>query len=127
MNLLQSLHRAEQTANELFAKRLKRTDMTFRQAIVLRAIRDNPGVSQTALVEVTRIDRATLADMVRRLHKRGWAHRRRTKEDARAYAVLITPEGAKMLATAQTAAKEAERELVAAMPAVKHLANGKHS
>lgn len=127
MFLLHSIHRAEQTGAALFAKSLKSRDMTIRQAIILKHLKESPGGSQTALVNATGIDRSTLSETIRRLTKKGWAHRRRTKGDARAYEVKITDEGNKMLATAQKAATEAERELLAAMPAVKALANGKHS
>ena len=42
---------------------------------------DDEGASQTKLVEHTRVDRSTLADIVRRLVRKGLPQRRRTRED----------------------------------------------
>jgi DNA-binding MarR family transcriptional regulator len=49
----------------------------------------NEGLSQTGIVARTGIDRSTLADLVRRLQRKGLLQRRRTKDDARAYAVKM--------------------------------------
>lgn len=127
MLLLHAAHRIDQAASTLFLEHTKGTDtkITVRQAVVLEAIKDNEGATQTKLVEETGIDRSTLAEMVKRLKTKGWVDRRRTKEDARAYAVKLTPEGNKQLTLAKTAASKAERALVAKYPGVKHLANGK--
>jgi DNA-binding MarR family transcriptional regulator len=55
------------------------------------------GVSHTDITNATGIDRATIAEMVGRLVKRGWLQRRRSKDDARYYAVRITAAGRKAL------------------------------
>lgn len=121
MELLASLHRASQKGDALFADKLSNDqDITPRQGILLAAIKSHPGASQTVLTGATGIDRSTLADMVRRLTKKGWAKRRRSKEDARAYVVDITPEGEQALKGAQAAAKKAEAELLAQIPNLKH-------
>jgi DNA-binding MarR family transcriptional regulator len=49
------------------------------------------------LCAATGIDRSTMADIVRRLVKRGWLSRRRTRQDARTYAVSLTTEGQRIL------------------------------
>lgn len=87
------LHRASQCVEEQFGMELGDTGLTPRQLAIMTSLADNEGVSQTALVDLTGVDRSTLADIVRRLQKRGWLQRRRTREDARAYAVKLTPEG----------------------------------
>ncbi len=71
----------------------EKTGVTATQAQVLCALLNSEGGSQTILVSKTGIDRSTLADVVRRLLKRGLIARKRTKEDQRAYAVRLTPEG----------------------------------
>ena len=123
MDILQAVHRAEQAAALLFAENIA-AKMTLRQAVVLKAVLDNSGGSQTDLVKATGVDRSTLADIVRRLHRRGWLQRRRTKEDARAYAVQLTPEGNKALQSARQAAAKAEKVLATQMPGVRNLSNG---
>ncbi len=53
---------------------------------MLARVAGNEGLSQTDIVNLTGIDRSTLADIVRRLVKKGLLQRRRTKQDARAAA-----------------------------------------
>ena len=81
---LHLLHRAGQCAAEVFQAELGGGDLTPRQFAVLVTVSQNEGLSQTHLVERTGIDRSTLADIVRRMLKKGLLQRRRTKEDARA-------------------------------------------
>jgi MarR family transcriptional regulator, temperature-dependent positive regulator of motility len=90
---LHLLHRASQCAENVFRDAVGKTDLTPRQLAVLTAIAQEEGANQTRLVELTGIDRSTLADVVRRLTKNGMVQRRRTKADARAYAVRLTPDG----------------------------------
>jgi DNA-binding MarR family transcriptional regulator len=93
------LHRASQCAGDFFGAEMEQSnfDVTPRQLAVLIAIEANPNGSQTVLVEATGIDRSTLADIMRRIVKKGWAQRRRTKLDARAYAVNLTSSGRQVL------------------------------
>jgi DNA-binding MarR family transcriptional regulator len=68
-------------------------------------------------VDKTGIDRSTLADIVRRLLKKGLLQRRRTKDDARAYAVKLTDEGARVLKAAEPMARKVDDRILAALPA----------
>ncbi len=117
MKLLNTIHRLHQLATELFAEACHRdsknalADLTVRQFAVLAAISDMPGASQTDIVERTGIDRSTLADLCRRLQRKGLIGRRRTKQDARAYALQITDLGRRILFLAEGAAEVAERKL----------------
>ena len=77
----------------------------------------NEGLSQTHLVDRTGIDRSTLADIVRRMLKKGLLQRRRTKEDARAYAVKLTDEGWRVLKSAEPLARKVDDRILAALPA----------
>src|SRR6185437_17128613 len=81
----------------------------------------NDGASQTALVEITGIDRSTLAEMVRRMLDKGLLSRKRTEEDQRANAVAISPVGRKALRGARNAADRAERALLETLPAPERL------
>jgi DNA-binding MarR family transcriptional regulator len=91
-------------------------DLTPRQYAVLVTVAYNEGLSQTHLVERTGIDRSTLADIVRRMLKKGLLQRRRTKEDARAYAVKLTDEGWRVLKGAEPLAKRVDDKLLGALP-----------
>jgi DNA-binding MarR family transcriptional regulator len=90
---LHLLHRASQCAENIFRDAVGKTNLTPRQFAVLTAIAQEEGANQNRLVELTGIDRSTLADVVRRLTKNGLVQRRRTKADTRAYAVRLTAEG----------------------------------
>jgi DNA-binding MarR family transcriptional regulator len=83
---------------------------------VLVAVSQNEGLSQTQLVDKTGVDRSTLADIVRRMLKKGLLQRRRTKDDARAYAVKLTEEGWRILKAADPLAKRVDDKILAALP-----------
>jgi DNA-binding MarR family transcriptional regulator len=110
------LHRAGQCAGDIFHAEMKDGDLTPRQLAVLVTVAHNEGLSQTGLVDRTGIDRSTLADIVRRMQKKGLLQRRRTKEDARAYAVKLTDEGRKVLRTAEPLAKKVDERILDALP-----------
>ena len=110
------LHRAGQCAGDIFHAEMKVDGLTPRQLAVLVTVSNNEGLSQTGLVERTGIDRSTLADIVRRMQRKGLLQRRRTKEDARAYAVKLTDEGRRVLRTAEPLAKRVDDRILDALP-----------
>ena len=116
-SLLHLLHRASQIANDTFAEEQATDGLTSRQFVVLAAIAEREGLSQTNIVERTGVDRSTLADVVRRLLKKGLVARKRTKEDARAYSVKLTSEGQRLLHEAANSAVRTEEKLVATLSA----------
>ena len=89
--------------------------ITARQFVVLSVVDGLEDPSQTLLCEVSGIDRSTLADIVRRLVQRGLLSRRRTRRDARMYAVRITDEGKRMLEQATPIAEKVDAALLAAL------------
>jgi DNA-binding MarR family transcriptional regulator len=95
---------------------MKVDGLTPRQLAVLVTVSNNEGLSQTGLVERTGIDRSTLADIVRRMQRKGLLQRRRTKEDARAYAVKLTEEGRRVLRTAEPLARRVDDRILDALP-----------
>jgi DNA-binding MarR family transcriptional regulator len=111
------MRRCEQYFADLYAREAGTCELTRSQFTVLCALEHNEGVSQTALVEITGIDRSTLAEMVRRMLERSLITRKRTETDLRANAVAITPGGRKALRSARAAADRAERALLEALPA----------
>jgi DNA-binding MarR family transcriptional regulator len=110
------LHRASQCASDAFQGEVGEGDLTPRQYAVLVAVSQNEGLSQTQLVDKTGVDRSTLADIVRRMLKKGLLQRRRTKDDARAYAVKLTEEGWRILKAADPLAKRVDDKILAALP-----------
>lgn len=125
-SLLHLLHRASQAADDCFAGHPEIGDLTARQFVVLAAIAAKEGSSQTAISEVTGIDRSTLADVIGRLQRRGLIWRRRTKQDARAYSVRLTEAGHKVLDAAKPVASWVDSQLISAVPAQKRSEFLKH-
>ena len=116
---LHLLHRAGQRASEVFQAESTVGDLTPRQYAVLVAVSQAEGLSQTGLVKETGIDRSTLADIVRRMIKKGLLQRRRTREDARAYAVKLTDQGRSVLTQAAPIVRRVDDRILAALPATK--------
>jgi DNA-binding MarR family transcriptional regulator len=81
--------------------------------MVLAGVDHNEGGSQTDLVGMVKIDRSTLAEMMRRMNDKGMVHRERTPGDARANAVRMTASGRKALRAGRMAHDRVERTLLA--------------
>jgi DNA-binding MarR family transcriptional regulator len=113
------LHRAGQRAADIFAAEARSSGLTPRQFAVLTVVAEQDGLTQTDLVERTGIDRSTLADIVGRLLGRGLIQRRRAKDDARAYAIKLTPQGAKALREAQPGAASTDQKILASLSLAK--------
>jgi len=109
------LHRASQCAGDIFQEEVG-DDLTPRQFAILLTVAQNEGLSQTHLVERTGIDRSTLADVIRRMLRKGLLQRRRTREDARAYAVRLTEEGWRVLKAAEPHARRADERILSVLP-----------
>ena len=118
-SLIHALHRASQVAEDRFARELGDISITPRQLAVLAVIDAHDGLSQTDIVDATGIDRSTMADIVLRLIKRGLVSRKRTKHDARAYAVKLTADGSRVLAAAMPVLARVEAGLLKALPVKK--------
>jgi DNA-binding MarR family transcriptional regulator len=106
------LKRAVQYSSHLYMEEVGKSGLTHRQFTVLSAVDSFEGKSQTELVKITGIDRSTLADLVARLMEQGHLQRKRSKDDARANAVRLTPVGKKALRTAQGGAEDIDRKLL---------------
>lgn len=114
------LHRAEQIASDRFSRLFEA--VTLRQFAVLAAIDEEPGLSQSALVRATGIDRSTLADMMNRLAKRGLVIRTSSPSDLRAYSVKLSKSGADILHAATLSARAADAAILDLLPRTKRKA-----
>lgn len=115
-SVLHLLHRAGQTADELFFKEMEGSDLTPRQYAVLVVLAQHENASQTDIVNATGIDRSTLADIVKRLVDRGLLARKRSKLDARAYSVKLTAAGQAALKSTAPIASRVEVAILKALP-----------
>lgn len=106
-------HLLAQHADRVFTDLAGEGAVTARQLAVLAAIAAQEGASQTDIVGQTGVDRSTMADIVRRLHKHKLIVRKRSKVDGRAYQLTLTEAGRGALKSASSAAHRAEVELLA--------------
>ena len=106
------LHRASQAADRLFVE-LAGTELTPRQFVVLATVADADGANQATIVELTGIDRSSIAELVKRLVDRGVLRRRRSRRDTRSYVVTLTAAGRQSLRRQVPAARRVEEALLA--------------
>lgn len=114
---LHLVHRVAQCVEKAFQAELGDNGLTPRQLTVLVTIAANEGLNQTQIVECTSIDRSTVADIVRRLHSKGWVRRQRTKDDAPAYTVKLTDNGRRIVRTAEPMSKRVDRRILSTLAA----------
>ncbi|MDZ4759729.1 MAG: MarR family transcriptional regulator [Alphaproteobacteria bacterium] len=110
------LRRAQQYASEIFAKAGLSEGVTLRQTVLLAAIAELEGRSQSELVRATGVDRSTLADMIARMEKKGLVSRSAAAEDGRAKSVSLTLPGRLKLAEALPAMQSVDAALIAVLP-----------
>lgn len=115
-SVLHLFHRAGQVADELFTKEMAGSDLTPRQYAVLAVLSEHENASQTEIVDLTGIDRSTLADIVKRLVERGLLARKRSKFDARAYSVRLTAAGLAALRQTAPVVAKVEQQLLRFVP-----------
>lgn len=109
------LHRAQQMAANKSAAALKSAGITLRQFSVLSAISEEEGVSQSKLVDITGIDRSTLADMAARMEATKLIKRVQSKTDARAKSLTLMTAGRKALQKATPGVLDADVSLLDAI------------
>ncbi|NBP71726.1 MAG: MarR family transcriptional regulator [Alphaproteobacteria bacterium] len=107
----------QQRAVDLFVEEVGEQGPNPRQFAVLVNVLKTPGMSQTALVEASGIDRSTLTEVLKRMIDRDLISKSRTKEDQRANALFITERGRDMLSTALDAAERAQARILSPLPA----------
>lgn len=116
------IHRAQQFAADCFTKEVGPDELTQRQFAVLYAVAANEGLTQTALVRATGIDRSTLAELVARMAGRKLLVRAKAQSDQRANTVTLTDEGRAQLDAALPRVMRADAAILAALPKAKRLA-----
>lgn len=110
------LRRSQQFATEIFTDLGMADNVTLRQSVVLAAIAEKEGLSQSDLVNATGIDRSTLADMIARMEARGLVNRIASPGDARAKSVFLTTLGRDALVDALPAMQTVDNALLQSLP-----------
>ncbi|MET0183224.1 MAG: MarR family transcriptional regulator [Caulobacterales bacterium] len=113
------LHRAQQVAADRFAARARKSQISLRQFLVLVAIGEQPGASQSELVKMTSVDRSTLADMLKRLASLGLVEKTASEDDKRANTVILTDAGQAAIESAADDARKADDAILDILPKTK--------
>lgn len=112
------MHRANQSTDQISSAALKDLPLplTPRQFVVLLAIADNESARQVDLTNATGVDRSTMADLMRRMKRRGLIARTRSKVDGRANAIRLTDTGKNLLQAAIDYHAKADERIVEQLP-----------
>lgn len=110
------IRRLHQIHVALFIEECSAFDVTPVQYSIMTAVQAHPGLDQARLGEEVGVDRATLANVVGRLERRGLLHRRASPDDRRLRLVEMTTAGADLLDRMDAPARRAHTRTVAALP-----------
>lgn len=110
------VRRLHQIHLALFAEECAAFDLTPVQYSIMTAIQRQPGLDQVRLGEQVGIDRATMADVLARLEKRGLVMRRRSGTDGRLKLVSLSATGRRLLVRIDPHAQRAHERTVEALP-----------
>ena len=116
---LHLLHRVHQRATELFQEKMAGINLTARQYVVLVTAAQNDGASQQDIIDATGIDRSTVSQIMQTMIRKGLVKRKRTKEDARAYAITLTEHGRDVLKTSESIVTGVDEALMGALPSTR--------
>ena len=87
-------------------------DLTKPQYAVMRAIAECPGIEQVNLMEAAVSTKATLAEMLSRMEKRGLVRRENDPLDKRRRFVYLTPEGEALLKVSMPLGNRVDEEFL---------------
>jgi DNA-binding MarR family transcriptional regulator len=107
------IRRLHQIHLALFAEECKAFGVTPVQYSILTVAAAQPGLDQAALASEVGVDRATMADVLARLERRGLVRRSRVERDARRKLVHPTVTGRRLLARMDGPAQRAHERTVA--------------
>lgn len=115
-SVIHLLHRANQCVGELFQAEMAGIDLTARQYIILLTLSRMEGASQQDIIDATAIDRSTVSQVVQIMIRKGLLKRRRTREDARTYAITLTDQGWSVFKSAEPIVNRVNETFLAALP-----------
>lgn len=111
------IRRLQQISFALFVDRAKAFEITPVQYAAMVAIRNHPGIDQTALCNIVALDRSTVGDVVGRLEKKRLIKRRSGPFDRRTKALCITPAGRKLIKDIEPAVESTQHMILAPLKA----------
>lgn len=114
------LRRAQQIVFADFAAAFVDDNVTPGQVGLLALIKENPGISQSALARAVGIERATLGEVMERFLQRGLVSRQRSAKDRRSFALELSSDGAALLKTLIPKIRAHERRISKNLTAGEH-------
>ncbi|MFH9348637.1 MarR family winged helix-turn-helix transcriptional regulator [Kitasatospora sp. NPDC017646] len=96
------------------------SELTAPQFAVLDALELEPGADQRTVGELASLDKATMAEMVSRLVRRGLVQRRRDPSDGRRNLLSLSPAGQDLLHRSVAGVAEVQRLLLAPLAEEEH-------
>lgn len=108
------LRRTSSAMMACFGDRLSALGLRTVDATLLQIIRDNPGISQSALGRMLDIQRANMTPIAARLEARGLVQR--TPSDGRSLGLELTAQGVEITEQARAVVDAFESDLVAHVP-----------
>ncbi len=105
------LRMAQIASFQNFGRLSRDLDLSPGRFAALTVIGLNPGISQTALSRAIGSDKSTLTPALSSLVKRNLVRRTRTEKDRRAYRLMLTPMGERMLRDLTDCARRHEQDL----------------
>lgn len=106
------LRKAQEAAFAAFKNRVDGLDIRVGHFAALVLIRENPGISQTALGKAMGRDKSSLTPILDDLSQRGLVVRKRSVQDRRRYGLSLSDEGQSLCASIQKQAALHEQQLV---------------
>jgi DNA-binding MarR family transcriptional regulator len=110
------LRRCHQRSEELFALAIGSDGPTRQQIALLVTACQHPDASQAELVHLTGIDKNTLAQMIKRLTRRGLLEQRRGERDARTNAITATPAAVQLLEGLMPRVRRVQDQILEPLP-----------
>lgn len=107
------IRRCRQLGLALFAEEAGGLGVTTQQYTILRVLAEAPYVEQTALCEVTALDRSTTASLLDRLERLNLARRTPSPQNRRRNLISITLEGRKLLRRTAPVVRRSEARFLA--------------
>ncbi|ATX89190.1 MarR family transcriptional regulator [Klebsiella aerogenes] len=87
-------------------------ELTKPQYAVMRSVAEHPGIEQVTLIEAAVSTKATLAEMLSRMEKRGLVRREHDPSDKRRRFVYLTDEGQALLANSMPQGNRVDEEFL---------------
>jgi DNA-binding MarR family transcriptional regulator len=110
------IRRLHQIHLALFAEVCGEFGVTPVQYSILTVASAKPGLDQAAMANEVGVDRATMADVLARLERRGLVRRSRAARDARLKLVHVTVAGKRLLTRMDQHARDAHERTISPLP-----------